>query len=314
MRVLRSILSVASVLVLAGASGCGKLKTADMSGAAGTTGGAGSQGGGGSTQVTGAAGSGNVLVTISGTAAPHPLNMALVTDTLDFSMLRVSIVDPSAVILNPNAAPLGSMLLDTTSTGNCDATNGCKWSISGVNISNPNLLGFVGTLEDTRTGDARVWVKTGTGMGTMADVASVRANPMPVTDRRAFVVSRKLEAALGAFLGPVLSTTFAPGALEARGFLIGHVVGKVSLGAMPVAGAKVAATGPFDVVYPAADFKSAGTTTSALGIFLMVPKMTQAVVASWDVVPPTGDTRTWETHLAGSNPNNAFIIIMQASE
>jgi hypothetical protein len=31
-------------------------------------------------------------------------------------------------------------------------------------------------------------------------------------------------------------------------------------------------------------------------------------------VPPTGDTRTWEKHLAGSNPDNAFVIIMQADE
>ena len=39
-----------------------------------------------------------------------------------------------------------------------------------------------------------------------------------------------------------------------------------------------------------------------------------AVVTMWDVVPPTGDTRTWAAHLAGSNPSNAFVIIMPANE
>ena len=229
-------------------------------------------------------------------------------------MLKIAIVDPSAVIVDPNAAPLGSMALDT-SAGNCDMTTGCKWSLPGVDLSNPNLLGLVGTLEDTRAGDARVWVKTGTGMGTMDDLAAVRATPAPITDRRAFAVSRKLEAALGVFAGKALNETFAPGDLEARGFLIGHVVGPVNAdGSEPsgVAGAKVAATGAFDVLYPSADFMSAGTTTSASGIFLMVPKEAKAVVATWDVVPPAGDTRTWSPHLAGANPNNAFVIILPA--
>src|SRR5262249_51574052 len=158
-------------------------------------------------------------------------------------------------------------------------------------------------------------VKTGTGMGTMADLALVRAMPAPITNRQAFVVSRKLEAALGMFAGKVLNMTFAPGDLEARGFLIGHVVGKLPAdGSVPpgVAGARVSANGAFDVIYPSADFMSAGTTTSTTGIFLMVPRAAQSVVTTWNVVPPAGDTRTWSPHLAGSNPNNAFVIILPA--
>jgi hypothetical protein len=298
-------------LALAGA--CGKLKPADMSGAAGMSGMAGTSGAGGAAGTTA-----KVLVTISGVAAPHPLNKALLGEDEPFSMLEVAIVDPSAVIVDQNAPPLGSMALDT-SMGNCDMT-GCKWQLMGVDITNPNLLGLVGTLQDTRTGDggdARVWVKTGTGMGTMADLAGVRAAPAPITGRQAFAVSRKLEAALGMFVGKVLNQTFAPGDLEARGFLIGHVVDKLPAdGSMPaaVAGAKVSTTGTpnFDVIYPAADFVSAGMSTSALGIFLMVPRTATAVVANWSVVPPAGDTRTWSPHLAGSNPQNAFIIILPA--
>jgi hypothetical protein len=298
----RSCLLLVAALggALGGAGACGKSKGGDATGAAGSGGGAGA----------------NLLVTISGTAAPHPLNHMLGADD-DFSMLRVAIVDPSAVILDPNATPLGAMPLDTTTPGNCDPDLDCMWTLAGVDLSNPNLLGLVGTLEDLRTGDARLWVKTGTGMGTMADLAAVRASPMPITGRRAFAVSRKLEVKLGAFAGATLGQSFAPGALEARGFLIGHVVGKLSEGPMPapLAGATVHASSPrVDIVYPSADFASAGTATSASGIFLMVPQTAEAVVATWDVVPPAGETRTWPTYIAGSNPNNAFVIILPANE
>jgi hypothetical protein len=312
MRGRRSTLLFVTTLLpaLAWAGACGKLKPADTSGAGG--------GGGGGGTPAGAAGSTTVLVDISGVAAPHPLNHALGADA-DFSNLRVAIVDPQKVIADPAATPLGSMNLDT-STGNCDATTmACKWKLSGVDITRLTL-GLVGTLEDLRTGDggdARLWVKTGTGMGTADDLKAVRAAPAPITDRRAFVVSRKLEAKLGAFLGPVLNTTFAPGDLEARGFLIGHIVGKLSEGPMPagLAGATVAATGDFDIVYPKDDFSGVGASTGANGLFLMVPKkLNEPIVTMWDVVPPASETRTWGVHIAGSNPGNAFVIIMPANE
>src|SRR5215470_14954030 len=59
-------------------------------------------------------------------------------------------------------------------------------------------------------------------------------------------------------------------ALEARGFMIGHIVGKVSEGAPPVSGATVApaagTASKVDVVYPNATFTGIGTSTSATGI------------------------------------------------
>jgi hypothetical protein len=309
----RALASVFTVL-LASTGACGRLKpaNADVDGAAGSS----------AAGTSGAAGAGgSLLLTVSGTAAPHPLNKLLLGEDEPFSMLQVSIVDPSAVIIDPNAPPLGSMTLDTTTAGNCDPTLGCMWSITGVDLSNPNLLGLVGEIQDLRTGDggsARVWVTTGTGMGSMADLAAVRAAPAPITGRRAFAVSYKLEAKLGAFLGPALNTTFNPGDLAARGFLIGHVTGTLPTdGSMPapVAGATVTTptTSGFDVVYPNADFSGKGTSTSSSGIFLMVPRTAGAVVTSWQVVPPMGDTRTWPPYLAGSNPNNAFIIILFAT-
>jgi hypothetical protein len=253
-----------------------------------------------------------VAITISGTAAPHPLDAAL-DATADFSMLKVAIVDPSAVLLNPAAAPLGSATLNTSST-NCDATTlACAWTLPGVDITNLDL-GLVGTLEDLRTGDAREWVKTGTGMGTAAFLTSVRATPAPITGRQAFAVSRKLEEKLGAFLGPALMTTFNAGDLEARGFLIGHVVGKASEGAAPVAGATVRAMGDFDVVYPDATFSSVGTATAAGGLFLMVPKSTESIVATWTVTGPAGTALSWSPYLAGSNPMNAYVAVFAADE
>jgi hypothetical protein len=309
MRAHRSALVLALTLLPAfGLGACGKLKPADMSGTAGT--GAAGAGAAGS--------SGAVLITMSGTAAPDPLNMALLGEAEDFTMLKVAIVDPADVLLDPNAAPLGSMLLDTT-TGNCDPTSGCKWTISGVNISkDPNLLGFVGTLEDTRTGDARVWVKTGTGMGSMAEVVAARANPVPVTDRHAFAISRKLEAKLGALVGAALGTTFAPGDLEARGFLVGHILEKASSAPIPagVAGAKVTTPTtttpvPFDVVYPNDTFTGVGMSTASSGIFIVVPKTAMSVVATWSVVGPDA-TRTWTPQVAGTNPNNAYVALVPA--
>lgn len=294
---------------------CGKTKAdnADASGAAGSGGaGSGGSGGGGT--------GGRALVTVSGTLAPHPLNAALGA-TADFSQLKVGIVDPTTVLTQPTAPPLGSMTVDT-SAANCDAATGCKFSLTGIDLTNITL-GLVGTLEDLRTGDARLWVKTGTGMGTGAFITEEKRTRAPITDRRGFIVSRALEAKLVAYVNKVQATTLNPGDLEARGFLIGHVVGKLSEGPTPagVAGATVvpgcaaAATGcAFDLIYPNADFTAKGAATSASGIFLVIPKTAASVVTTWDVVPPTGDTRTWPQHLAGANPNNAFVIILPANE
>jgi hypothetical protein len=380
-------LSSLVAFLIASSSGCGRLKPAALpdGGAAGDTGGTsgaaggtgGKAGGGGTVGAAGNAGTsgGHVLVTVSGTAAPHPLNAlvatsvasdagtadaamdagattdaatdaAAVTDAAtatdavtdattdtaateagapaatnaDFSMLKVAIVDPTAVITNPNAAPLASTTLDT-SAANCSAGS-CAFSLTGVDITN-QTLGLVGTLEDKRTGDARLWVKTGTGMGTKAFVDAAKAAKTAITGRRAFIVSRKLEAKLVTFVNGALGMTLAAGDLEARGFLIGHVLDKLSTATTPagpagVAGATVMAQGAFDVIYPNATFTGKGTATSTTGIFLMVPKLVngaaQAVVTNWTVIPPAGDTRGWESHLAGTNPGNAFVIIMPANE
>ena len=133
-------------------------------------------------------------------------------------------------------------------------------------------------------------------------------------------MSRALEAKLVTFVNGVLNTTLQAGDLEARGFLIGHVVGALPAdGSTPpgVAGATVIAGGTaeqgLDLIYPNADFTGQGNATSSSGIFLVVPKAAAPMVTTWTVMPPTGDTRTWDPHLAGTTPNTAFNIIMPAN-
>jgi hypothetical protein len=277
---------------------CGTVKPVDGDGGTGSGAGAG----------------GSVLITISGTAAPLPLNATLGGPADDFSMLKIAIVEPAKVVIDPNATPLGSAPLDT-SPGNCDTTMSCRWTLPGVDISRLTL-DLVGTLEDMRTGADRVWVETNTGMGTDSDLDAWRAARAPVTDRRAFAVSRKLEAALAAFASKAWGKPFAPGDLEATGFLIGHVVGRPSEGPMPagVAGVTVSTLGDFTVAYPSADFQSAGTATSSTGIFLAIPDKPGAMVALWDVVPPSTETRSWQSRFAGTTPNSAFVIVLPADE
>lgn len=273
-------------------------------------------GAGGSTADAGhdAADAGPALVTVSGTAAPHPLTAGL-DPTADFSMINVAIVDPSVVLANPAAPPLQGGPLDTTSC----PTTGCTWSFDNVNISGISL-GLVGILSDARTASP-VWVETGTGAGSGDFIMMEKQTRAPITDRPLFAVSTGTEAKLAAFAATVLSdTSIVAGSLTQRGFMIGSIVSKLSEGAKPVAGAMVT---PGDatrvnVIYPSADFMSVGTSTSATGTVLVVPKAggtnSTPVVTSWSVTAPTGDTRVWPTLTAGSTPGTAFVILFAANE
>ncbi len=271
----------------------------------------------GSTDVVDA---GPALVTVSGTAAPHPLTAGLdpTAATTQFNMINVAVVDPSIVLSNPAAAPLAGGALDT-STGNCPAATGCAWSFDNVNISGISL-GLVGILSDARTASP-VWVKTGTGAGAGDFIAMEKQTRAPITNRPLFAVSTMSEAKLAAFAATVLSdTTIVAGSLTQRGFMIASILGKQSAGAMPVMGATLTPTDAtrVNIIYPSADFMSVGTSTSATGTVLVVPKAggTNAtpVVTSWAVTAPSGDTRVWPTLTAGSTPGTAFVILFAANE
>jgi hypothetical protein len=199
------------------------------------------------------------------------------------------------------------------------AGSGCAWQFASVDISKIQL-GLVGKLEDLRAAGSKVWVKTGTGAGTAAFITMEKADKAPITGVPLFAVSRNTEAMLAAFASTVLSTTLTGDDLEARGYLIGHAVGKKSAGAPPIAGATVTVpatvASQLDIIYPNATFTGVGTSTSANGLFLAVPKAVAtptAIVAAWQMTAP-GSGETWQLYTAGTEPGAAFVLIFLADE
>jgi hypothetical protein len=121
----------------------------------------------------------------------------------------------------------------------------------------------------------------------------------------------------------VTGSTLAAGDLETRGFMLGTIVGKVSAGATPVAGASVTipstVASVVDIYYPSTDFQTNGTATAPIhGTFLMVPKTAAPIVTNWTVTAPaaTGDAGalTWPVLTAGATPGTAFVLLFAASE
>jgi hypothetical protein len=261
---------------------------------------------------------GAIKVTVAGTAAPHPLTARVgMNPASDFSELTVAVVDPSVVILSPTAPPLAQAALDT-SPANCNAITGCAWSLDNADISKITL-GLVGIIDDTRTPAAsRLWVKTGTGAGTGAFILSVQMNPAPITGRPLFAVSKATEAKLAMFAAAFIpEPAIAPGTLEARGFMLGTVVGKLSAGALPVAGATVTVPPTetrLSILYPNDDFTGVGTSTASHGTILVVRKAATpltSVVATWTIAGPGG---TWTNLTAGTSPGTAFVLLMAQDE
>jgi hypothetical protein len=255
-----------------------------------------------------------VKVTVSGVAAPHPLT----PPGADFTMLTVSVVDPVIVLANPNATPLAGGPLDTS---NCSPTTGCPWSFDNVDITTISI-GLVGILDDARTpASSRLWLKTGTGAGSAASINAVIANPMPITGRQLFAVSKATEASIAAGASAALSDpAIVAGSLETRGFMIGTVLGSLNGTAAPapVAGAVVSNLDTLmrlAILYPNATFDGFGTATAAHGTFFVLPKAatTSSVVTDWNVTPPVGSALTWPTYKAGTSPGTAFVLLMPAN-
>jgi len=323
---------LAGLIALTGA--CGNTKSG--SGTGGTSGADGGGGGGGGDAAAA------INVAVSGIASPHALTLML-DPTADFSMLNVSVVDPSVEILG--GARLATGPLDT-SASNCgggasdagasdagptdaatSAGAGCAWSFPTVNIAGIQL-GLVGILEDQRTAD-QIWVKTGTGAGTAAFIMAEQTSKAPITGRQLFAVSKKTQNALALLVSAALAATDAGATvtgdqMQARGYMIGHVVGKLSDGAPPVAGATISvpasAAVNFDIIYPNATFTGVGTSTAPHGIVLVVAKAAGSQgphIAGWTVTPPSsgaGSTLTWQMYTSGTQPGAAFVLIFLADE
>jgi hypothetical protein len=275
-----------------------------------------------------------INVAVSGTASPHPLTLAL-DPTADFSMLTVAVVDPTADL--GGKPPLVSAPIDPancigpTDGGAGDGAAGdaaagsagpvCTWSFPSVDISMIQL-GLVGRIDDQRTTNP-AWVKTGTGAGTGAFIAMERTTKAPITNRQLFVLSKGTQNALATLASAVLTQTDAGAALsgddmQARGWMLGHIVGKLSEGAPPLAGATVSVPGGvFDIIYPNDTFSGAQASTNSQGIFLAVPKAAatpQPHVAQWTVGKPAGSTLTWQNYTSGTEPGAAFVLIFLADE
>ncbi len=262
---------------------------------------------------------GPITVTVSGTAAAHPLTAALgMNPPGDFNQLVVAVADPVAMIVNPAASPLAGGPLDT-SASNCAATGSCAWAFDNVDLRNLSL-GLTGLIDDGRAPTSRIWLKTGNAVASAALVDAARINRQPITDRRLFAVSRSTEASLAQLMAATLGdAAIVAGSLESRGFILGTIAGKASQGNAPVAGATVSVAPSetrFNIVYPNATFTGVGTATAAHGTFLAVPKLASApvIVTSWTVTAPTGDTRVWPSLTAGSMPGSAFVLMMSANE
>ena len=260
-----------------------------------------------------------VKVTVSGVAAPHPLTAPVgMNPATDFSMLAVAVVDPVAVLADPNATPLAGGALDT-SAGNC-GTSGCAWHFDNVDISKISI-GLVGVVDDTRTPAAsRLWIKTGTGAGSIDFINMIIANPMPITGVPLFVVSKATEARLALGAAAALSDpAIVAGSLETRGFMIGTVLSKrTDSPPTPVEGATITTADTamrLAILYPNATFNGFGAATASHGMFLAIPKSatSSAVVTDWTVTGPSGGSLTWPTYKAGTSPGTAFVLLMPAN-
>jgi hypothetical protein len=272
---------------------------------------------------------GGAKITVSGVASVHPLAALAPPTTLVGASLVVAAIDPARASASGPPTPLAAMALDTSS-GNCanGAAMACGFSLSNVDISTLSL-GLVGLISEppgsdggTDGGAGHQWVSTGTGIASEASVTQHIASKAPLTGTQLFAVSVPLENKLVDFVNAVNgNTAIAHGGLEARGFMIGQVLGRISEGAAPVAGATVSigtTASQMDIIYPNDTFSGAGTSTNSSGVFLGIPHGPTMVVASFTVTGPAGGvdggTLTWAGGLAGSNPNSAFIIIFAADE
>jgi hypothetical protein len=324
-----------------------KLRTAVLAGLVALTGAC----GGSSNSKTGTGGTGGgssdsgagggdaaaaINVAVSGTASPHPLSAAL-DPTADFSMLAVSVVDPSLELqgLPPLATgpidpancigPSDGGTGDAASDGGAAGPTGpvCTWSFPTVDIHTISL-GLVGIVADQRTTNP-IWVRTGTGAGTAAFIDMEKTSKAPITNRQLFAISTGTQDKLAQLVSAILTQTdggapLSGSALQARGYMIGNVVGKLSEGAPPVAGATVSVpttAAVFDIFYPNDTFSGAQTSTNTSGIFLAVPKAAATAgphITQWTVTPPSNSTLTWQAYTSGTQPGAAFVLIFLADE
>lgn len=253
-------------------------------------------------------------IAVSGVAASHGLNQVGAVHSghaVDFTKMVIGIVNPATVIANPDAPPLAGGALNTEAA-NCPGGY-CAWTFPTVDIRSVTL-GLVAVVDDTRPAADRLWVKTATGIASGTTLAALRASKAPIVGATAFAITKDTTAGIAAF-ATVIGKVITAADLEARGFLIGTVVGKKSEGYPAIAGATVSiGAETVDIIYPNATFTAPGTSTSATGTFIAIPKAAGTVIAQWTVTKPAGDARVWTAATAGTNPGGAFVLLFPAEE
>jgi hypothetical protein len=213
---------------------------------------------------------------------------------------------------------LGLVALGALTMNACSSDNTAPPSDGGVGGAT-GTGGASGA--DAGTDAAKVTVS---GAGSSAFIGMHQASHAPITGVRLFGVSKATEGKLAMFTAAFATdaalpghATIVAGDLETRGFMLGTVINKVSEGGMPVMGAMVTTTDTrATILYPNADFSGVGTSTAAHGTILVVPKLAApgSIVATWKVMPPSGDAHTWADSTAGTSPGTAFVLLFPASE
>lgn len=278
----------------------------------------------GGTNVDAPVAPGAILVPISGTVAPHPLEAILAGTPAsadggaalseDFSQLNLAVQNPEKVLADPNATPLQRAPVVTTAA-NC-VSGACAWSFPSIDIKDV-VLGLLAVVEDERPTAARVWAKTGNGIGTGPFVQGVKMAPRPIMNREAFVISKVLQQKIAAFVSVASGTPVTGDQLEQGGYMLGSVVGPEGTPFSPVAGATVSipavALDRMAVYYPNDSFTDKQAATGATGTFVVVPKTPgQTNIATWTVVPPAGETRTWGIHTGGTQAGSGLVLLFPA--
>ncbi|MDP6927018.1 MAG: hypothetical protein QGG84_08015 [Rhodospirillales bacterium] len=282
-----------------------------------------------------------ILITVSGTLAPHPISAAINTavnaegvPTQNFTLswgeagdIFIQIVSPEAVLENPTGfTALAEGDLDITT---CNAlTLECTWSFDEVDISALDL-GLVALVWDKRATPDFDTTNVGLfGSGTAASLqaANGAVNATGLSGYAVSVEARTNMATLSAASGDT-ATTYDAATMLANGYLFGLMLDNTvdSDGApdpSPLYGVMTTnqgIVGNINTFYPTTAMTGLGDVTGGAGFFFGVASSAAPHVNSWTACYPDATTEnatdcaesanyTWAGLTAGTNPGTAFVL------
>ena len=243
-------------------------------------------------------------VTVSGVVAPLPFLAAL--DANDYAHVTVALIDPQAILANPNAALnfLGTTALDANT---CTAS-GCPFSIADVDLATVEIGLAVGVIDSRLTDapDTATLFPIFTGVAQTAVVAAQTSGSL--TGAVAFAVGLEGYAQLA-------NTTTDPNAVAINGLLIALALDGND---KPIANATMTTpqyTG--HTWYPGLDgnllVTAEGTTTagptSASGLIIFSPTTAGVSLDPGWTLAVVGSAATWTVPTPlGTAPGFALIV------